>query len=141
MHAEVYADKVHQSEHGCLRNPQRSPQHGVRLLDGEAVVNRRLERPLDEIDAEPVAYETRRIVAHDYPLPEAPVGEAAQPVVHRVIYLGGGDYLEQGEVARWVEEVGDKEARGHSGGHALDQFRPREGRGVRRHDGVRSDVL
>ena len=82
MHAEIDADQIHQSENGCLWNPEGASKHRVCLLYGEAVVDGRLERPLDEIYTEPIADESGGIVAHYHSLSESLVGKRAQALGH-----------------------------------------------------------
>ncbi len=84
MHAEVDANKVHEAEYGCLGYPERATQHRVGLLNGEAMVDGRLERPLNEVHTESVAYEAGGVVAHYHPLSESLVSERAQALGRRV---------------------------------------------------------
>ena len=126
MRDEIDSNKIHQSEDSRLGQANRTAEHGICLLDAEAMIQRSHNSSLNEIHTESVADESRRVITHRHPLPKAHVGEFSEAVQHIIVDLWTCYDFEQGEIARWVEEVGDEESTCDVVRHSVSQGRARQ---------------
>ena len=132
---QIEADHVEQPEHPGLGDAHRPAHHGVRFLDGDAVLDRPDDGGLQPINADPVGDEARGVLGVDHALAEADIGEPAYRRDRLRVGSGAGDDLDEAHVAGRVEEMGDQEVGGETLRQAFGQHREGKGRGVRRDDG------
>ena len=106
---EVETDEVDESEDAGLRDADRRPQRGIRLLDAQPRPHRLDHGALQPVHPDAVGDEPRRVLALHHPLAEPQVRELAEPLdLFRPGSRTAHD-LQQPHVARRVEEVGDGE--------------------------------
>ena len=128
---EIDADQVHQAEDAGPGHAHRPAADGVGLLDRQPQIHRAVDRGLDPVAADPVGDEARRVVARDHGFAEPDIAEPADGPDRFRVGARAGDGLQQAQIARRVEEMGDEEAGGERVVHPVEQFRQRDGRRVR----------
>ena len=134
---QVDADQIEQPEHAGLGDAHRAAQHGVGLLDGQAQLDRPIDRRLQPVGADPVGDEARGILRAHHALAEAEIGEAGDRLQSLRPGRRAGDHLQQPHEARRIEEMGDQEVAPEALRLLPGEIGQRDGRGVRGDDAAR----
>ena len=133
--------RSHSRKVAVPRPPQRRAGDGVDLVDRVTVVEHQPDGVLHGKAADAVGHEARRILALDSPLAQHRLGKPPEVFDPRRIAVGGGNQLQQGEIAGRIEEMRAEEPAAVALARALGnqvQRNPRRIAGhnrVGRHDG------
>ena len=129
---QVDADQVEKAENAGPGHAHRPAADGVGFFHRQSEIHRAVDCALDPVAADPVGDEARRVVAGDDRLAEPDIAEPADRSDDRRIGPRARDGLQQAQIARRVEEMGNEEAGRKAVVHAVEQPGERDGRRVGR---------